>query len=515
MSNRDMSEEVYSSSDDEKYFDEDINYSQYPDRDAEFNIQSTTTKHSNSKRPFSLPYESTHVGPDGVNFTIFNNKDTESINAGGKKDKKDLKVNIQERRRVKLVDDGIPRGEAFSSQGTKYQARLTTQNAIAQSNNKISINDLFRRREYIEDPKGGDSGKSYYSQRRKMIAIPTNLGKDKVDHTLLDGTTEKLNHKGIVNDDRVCSNNTTAHEQTRNTDRAHRYEKSNMKYPRTKTDGENLSNPEKNQKDVLGMTEAVDQRAEAFLVGKFTRTRNYGTPGQTTSVMSKKREQSKQPSPFNNRAVRDNPSSASEGKYLDKHTTHHPYWYNNRDEDLKDTSAAENLESQVMKDYRKTIDNLDRESKKRTEELNRLGDGVGENRIDVLDIIATEKTPVYLINLSRDLFKSLDISKMEILLALSNQMNIRLDWATDSLRDLSKERWMETEEAIELVTETLTLYERNKNIIGILNGEEKFKTGIAQHRGVLNELMMMKENRRFKRSWIPTTTDKAQKLFQW
>ena len=44
MSNRDMSEEVYSSSDDEKYFDEDINYSQYPDRDAGFNIQSTTTK---------------------------------------------------------------------------------------------------------------------------------------------------------------------------------------------------------------------------------------------------------------------------------------------------------------------------------------------------------------------------------------------------------------------------------------------------------------------------------------
>ena len=66
MSNRDISEEVYSSSDYEKYFDEDINYSQYPDRDAGFNRQSITTKSDNSKCSFSHPFESSH---DGVNFT--------------------------------------------------------------------------------------------------------------------------------------------------------------------------------------------------------------------------------------------------------------------------------------------------------------------------------------------------------------------------------------------------------------------------------------------------------------
>jgi hypothetical protein len=61
-----MSEEVYSSCDDEQSFDEDSYYSQYPDRDAGFNRQSITTKSDNSKCSFSHPFESSH---DGVNFT--------------------------------------------------------------------------------------------------------------------------------------------------------------------------------------------------------------------------------------------------------------------------------------------------------------------------------------------------------------------------------------------------------------------------------------------------------------
>ena len=409
----------------------------------------------------------------------------------------DLKVNNQERRRVTFVDTGIPKGEAFSSQGAKDQVRIKTQTAIAQGGNKIGTIDLFRRREYIEDPRGGDSGNGYYSQRRKMIATPTNLGKEKVDHTLVDGAT-KPNHKGIVRINLAGSSKATGQTYgTRNSNKAHMYEKSTVNHHRTKKDMDHHSSSEKDQKDGLGMTEAVDQRAEAFLVGKITRARDYGTTDQTTSVMTKKREQSKQPSPFNNRAVRDNPSSASEGKYLGKHTTNQRYWCNNQDEELKITPTAEDLEDQVMENYRKAIEKIDRESKKRTERSNTVEDGVGENRINVLDIMATENTPVYLINLSRGLIESLNISKIEILLALSNQMNVRLDWATDALRDLTKERQLEIKDAINLVKETLTLYERNMKIIGILNGEATAKAGIAQHRGVLNELTMIKEKRKF------------------
>jgi len=65
MSTRDMSKEVYSSSDDEITFDEDSNYSLNPDYDSGLNMRSPTTKLHNLKRPFSHPYESTR---DGAHF---------------------------------------------------------------------------------------------------------------------------------------------------------------------------------------------------------------------------------------------------------------------------------------------------------------------------------------------------------------------------------------------------------------------------------------------------------------
>ena len=66
MSIRDMSKEVYLSSNDERTFDEDSNYSLYSSYEAGLNIQSFATKLGDLKRPFSLPYKSIR---NSVNFS--------------------------------------------------------------------------------------------------------------------------------------------------------------------------------------------------------------------------------------------------------------------------------------------------------------------------------------------------------------------------------------------------------------------------------------------------------------
>ena len=63
---RDMSKEVYLSSNDERTFNEDSDYTLYPDYEAGFNIQSFATKLGDLKRPFSLPYKSIRTS---VNFS--------------------------------------------------------------------------------------------------------------------------------------------------------------------------------------------------------------------------------------------------------------------------------------------------------------------------------------------------------------------------------------------------------------------------------------------------------------
>ena len=63
---RDMSKEVYLSSNDEGTFDEDSDYSLYSGYEAGFNIQSFATKLGDLKRPFSLPYKSIRKS---VNFS--------------------------------------------------------------------------------------------------------------------------------------------------------------------------------------------------------------------------------------------------------------------------------------------------------------------------------------------------------------------------------------------------------------------------------------------------------------
>ena len=68
MSIRDMSKKVYLSSNDERTFDEDSNYSLYSCYEAGLNIQSFATKLGDLKRPFSLPYKSIR---NSVNFSPF------------------------------------------------------------------------------------------------------------------------------------------------------------------------------------------------------------------------------------------------------------------------------------------------------------------------------------------------------------------------------------------------------------------------------------------------------------
>ena len=65
---RDFNKEVNSSSDDEKTFHEDIDYSLKPDYDAGHNIRLSATILRSLKRPFSLPYESSR---DGAHFSIY------------------------------------------------------------------------------------------------------------------------------------------------------------------------------------------------------------------------------------------------------------------------------------------------------------------------------------------------------------------------------------------------------------------------------------------------------------
>ena len=76
---RDMSKEVYLSSNDERTFDEDSNYSLYPSYEANFNIQTFATKLGDLKRPFSLPYKSIR---NSVNFTFLSYKNSRWRNRG-------------------------------------------------------------------------------------------------------------------------------------------------------------------------------------------------------------------------------------------------------------------------------------------------------------------------------------------------------------------------------------------------------------------------------------------------
>ena len=126
--------------------------------------------------------------------------------------------------------------------------------------------------------------------------------------------------------------------------------------------------------------------------------------------------------------------------------------------------------------------------------------------------MAATKTLSVVVELGKQHVKSLNISKMDILTTLLTSLKYQVDMALVSNRDMGEEPISSVGEAIYLVNNTLNLTVKMYDVFILLYDEEARKL-IDQHEGVLKELEMIRDQKQFKRVWMPTDPRRVQVVF--
>ena len=267
--------------------------------------------------------------------------------------------------------------------------------------------------------------------------------------------------------------------------------------------------------DDLGITDTARQRSEA-LGEAGSSTQRYNDQQLIASVMSKKKEQATRKGiiPKQNQDVSDTPSSASGGIIGKNITTKHQREFKNENKSPENFPSLRELEQEAMKDYNKAIGNMLTISKKKAGMVNDREEGAGYRRDETINEMSASKSLAILAILGKDEIKKLDITKMDMFSILLTTLKYRVDRAESSQRDMGRDPLKNTEEAIHLVQDTLSVTNKLIDILSLFYGKE-INELIEQHEGILRDLEEMEEGRGITGNWLPSNPREIQSVFQW